>query len=313
MAAHDASRDRLTPEMLDVYGADCPVPPAVWRRFTTDDADVDVILELRDKASAPVLARNLLNLMRDRQPDMMIVSSFLVVSVTMSELVSGVLSLTSWQGFMQKVGTLSRARRRGRARGPRRRAHVARSRRLGDPGPRSAALAPGAAQARSGATCDGDSPQGAVRRRRAVRIAERGLADPDGRPEPGSASRGARVAGHREGGRGRARVRGRRKAHHVGGRRLGHRPVEHRVPRCGRQPGGRWRTTSVAHHPQLRRAPRRERDAAGGSDDVRRPRDRRDVADVRATGRHRAQPVEREHGSRGAPSRHARGRHPGWR
>ena len=60
------------------------------------------------KASAPVLARNLLNLMRDRQPDMMIVSSFLVVSVTMSELVSGVLSLTSWQRFMQKVGTLSR-------------------------------------------------------------------------------------------------------------------------------------------------------------------------------------------------------------
>ena len=131
MAAHDASRDRLTLEMLDVYGADCPVPPAVWRRFTTDDADVDLILELREKASAPVLARNLLNLMRDRQPDMMIVSSFLVVSVTMSELVSGVLSLTSWQRLMQKVGTLSRARPRGRARGPRRRAHAACSRRAG--------------------------------------------------------------------------------------------------------------------------------------------------------------------------------------
>ena len=56
-----------------------------------------------------MLARNLLNLMRDRQPDMMIVSSFLVVSVTMSELVSGVLSLTSWQRLMKKVGTLSRA------------------------------------------------------------------------------------------------------------------------------------------------------------------------------------------------------------
>ena len=109
MAARAASRDQLTLEMLEVYGADCPVPPAVWRRFTTDDADVDVILELRDKASAPVLARNLLNLMRDRQPDMMIVSSFLVVSVTMSELVSGVLSLTSWQRLIERVGTLSRA------------------------------------------------------------------------------------------------------------------------------------------------------------------------------------------------------------
>jgi hypothetical protein len=108
MAAHDASRDRLTLEMLDVYGADCPVPPAVWRRFTTENEDIDLILELRDTASAPIVARNLLNLMRDRQPDMMIVSSFLVVSVTISELVAGVLALTSWQRLMVKVGTLSR-------------------------------------------------------------------------------------------------------------------------------------------------------------------------------------------------------------
>lgn len=103
--------DGLTVAMLEVYGVDCPVPPAVWRRFTGPNEEVDLILELRQRASAPAVARALLSLLGqpNRPPDVMTVSNFVVVSVTISDLVAGVLPLTSWQAFMVKTGRLSRA------------------------------------------------------------------------------------------------------------------------------------------------------------------------------------------------------------
>ena len=101
--------DGLTDATLDVYGTDCPVPPAVWRRFTDPAQEVDLILELRGRASPPAVARALINLLRpERQPDVITVSSFVVVSVTLSELVACILPLTSWQPLMQKAGALSR-------------------------------------------------------------------------------------------------------------------------------------------------------------------------------------------------------------
>ncbi len=116
MAARDAPQEGLSVAMLDVYGVDCPVPPAVWRRFAGGSLadEVDLILELRERGSGPQLASQLLRLLRHpgRDPDVITVSSFLVVSVTISELLIGVLPLTSWQPLMEKAGGLSNTRLR---------------------------------------------------------------------------------------------------------------------------------------------------------------------------------------------------------
>ena len=124
MAARDAPQEGLSVAMLDVYGVDCPVPPAVWRRFAGGSPadEVDLILELRERGSGPQLASQLLRLLRHpgRDPDVITVSSFLVVSVTISELLIGVLpldELATLDGEGGRALQHSAARRARRPRG----------------------------------------------------------------------------------------------------------------------------------------------------------------------------------------------------
>ena len=292
--------------MLDVYGVDSPVPPAVWRRFAGGSPadEVDLILELRERGSGPQLASQLLRLLRHpgRDPDVITVSSFLVVSVTISELLIGVLPLTSWQPLMEKAGGLSNARLRDEladlaAERPLRNREgwevqdVGRFRwllaRLRDV--YGEELSPTLLHSILGEAS------------RYARVSELSPIRTVG-VEPRGATRRARVASHREGRRRRARLRGRRERDHVGGRRLRRRPPEHRLHERRRR---------VARDPQLRRASRGQRDAPGGSDDVRRARRGLHVGDVREA---RGSPDDfwaspRAGPSRGRPRR-AAPRHP---
>ena len=111
MAARKTARDGLPAAVLEHYGADCPVPPAVWRHFGDADDEVSLILELRDRASAPTVARQLRQawLTPSREPRIKSVSSFLVVSVTISDAVVGLLPYTTWQRLMSQAAQLSAA------------------------------------------------------------------------------------------------------------------------------------------------------------------------------------------------------------
>jgi serine protease AprX len=103
-----APADGVSLLTLEVYGIDCPVPPAVWRQFTSPAQEVDLILETRQRASAPMVARALLSILSQEgsTPDVMTVSDFVVISVTVTELVAGVLPLTGWQPLVEKAGRL---------------------------------------------------------------------------------------------------------------------------------------------------------------------------------------------------------------
>lgn len=99
----------LTSAMLDTYGLDCPVAPAVWRKFTSPTTQVDLIVELDATAGPAVVAFTINRWLQDqgRPADVMMVTPFVVVSVDVAGLVSVLVPLTSWHALVAKAAGLS--------------------------------------------------------------------------------------------------------------------------------------------------------------------------------------------------------------
>jgi subtilisin family serine protease len=99
----------LTPAMLEAYGLDCPIAPAVWRKFVAADSLVDLILEFHTFASPASVRVALLRALRRAglPADVLVVSPFVAVEVDVRGLVSAVLPLTNWFALVTKLGQLT--------------------------------------------------------------------------------------------------------------------------------------------------------------------------------------------------------------
>jgi hypothetical protein len=102
------------PSMVDIAslladGWDCPIPSAVWRAFGVDGGPVELLIESRVDASPAQIARRLASQLAKSAPAetgrraILTVQPYVIVKVSLRELVCDIVALTSWCDVIEKA------------------------------------------------------------------------------------------------------------------------------------------------------------------------------------------------------------------